>query len=223
MNINIKDIVDIEHTISKSIFLSNDKFYEIIPKIKDSVIEIGNSLDKSKYDMVGDNIWISKSAVIDDSAKIMGPCIIDDNTEVRHCAFIRGGVIVGKNCVIGNSCELKNAIIFDNCQIPHFNYIGDSIMGYHSHIGAGVIVTNLKSDKTNIVIRNNGNIIETGLRKMGSIIGDYVEVGCNSTLFPGTIINRNVNVYPLTRVRGIIPGDSIVKSENVIVRKEERE
>lgn len=222
MNIDIKDIVDIEHTISKDIFLNDDKFYEIIPKIKDKVVEIGNSLDKSRYDLIGDNIWISKSAVIDDSAKIIGPCIIDDNTEVRHCAFIRGGVIVGKNCVIGNSCELKNAIIFDNCQIPHFNYIGDSIMGYHSHIGAGVIVTNLKSDKTNIVIRNNGNIIETGLRKMGSIIGDYVEVGCNSTLFPGTIINRNVNVYPLTRVRGIIPRDSIVKSENEIVRKEER-
>lgn len=222
MNIDIKDIVDIDHTIGKSIFLNDDKFYDIIPKIKDKVVEIGKSLDKSKYDLIGDNIWISKSAVIDDSAKIMGPCIIDDNTEIRHCAFIRGGVIVGKNCVIGNSCELKNTIIFDNCQIPHFNYIGDSIMGYHSHIGAGVIVTNLKSDKTNIVIRNNGNIIETGLRKIGSIIGDYVEVGCNSTLFPGTIINRNVNVYPLTRVRGIIPGDSIVKSENEIVRKEER-
>ena len=222
MNIDIKDIVDIEHTISKSIFLNNDKFYEIIPKIKDKVIEIGNSLDKSKYDLIGENIWVSKSAVIDDSAKIIGPCIIDDNTEVRHCAFIRGGVIVGKNCVIGNSCELKNAIIFDNCQIPHFNYVGDSIMGYHSHIGAGVIVTNLKSDKTNIVIRSNGNIIETGLRKMGSIIGDYVEVGCNSTLFPGTIINRNVNIYPLTRVRGVIPGDSIVKNEKEIVRKEER-
>ena len=222
MNIDIKDIVDIEHTISKSIFLNNDKFYEIIPKIKDKVIEIGNSLDKSKYDLIGENIWVSKSAVIDSSAKIIGPCIIDDNTEVRHCAFIRGGVIVGKNCVIGNSCELKNAIIFDNCQIPHFNYVGDSIMGYHSHIGAGVIVTNLKSDKTNIVIRSNGNIIETGLRKMGSIIGDYVEVGCNSTLFPGTIVNRNVNIYPLTRVRGVIPGDSIVKNEKEIVRKEER-
>ena len=223
MNIEIKDIVDIEHTISKSIFLNNDMFYEIIPKIKDKVIEIGNSLDKSKYDLIGEDIWISKSAVVDDSAKIIGPCIIDDNTEVRHCAFIRGGVIVGKNCVIGNSCELKNAIIFDNCQIPHFNYVGDSIMGYHSHIGAGVIVTNLKSDKTNIVIRSNGDIIETGLRKMGSIIGDYVEVGCNSTLFPGTIINRNVNIYPLTRVRGVVPGDSIVKNEKEIVRKEERE
>lgn len=222
MNIDIKDIVDIEHTISKSIFLNNDKFYEIIPKIKDKVIEIGNSLDKSKYNLIGEDIWVSKSAVVDDSAKIIGPCIIDDNTEVRHCAFIRGGVIVGKNCVIGNSCELKNAIIFDNCQIPHFNYVGDSIMGYHSHIGAGVIVTNLKSDKTNIVIRSNGDIIETGLRKMGSIIGDYVEVGCNSTLFPGTIINRNVNIYPLTRVRGVIPGDSIVKNEKEIVRKEER-
>lgn len=218
---NIKDIVDIEHTIGKSIFMGDQQFYEIISKIKNYVIEIGNSLDCNQYDRVGDNIWISKSATIDKSAKIMGPCIIDDYTEVRHCAYIRGGVIVGKNCVIGNSCELKNTIIFDNCQIPHFNYIGDSIMGYHSHIGAGVIVTNLKSDKSNVVIKMSDSKIETGLRKLGSVIGNYVEVGCNSTLFPGTIINSNVNIYPLTRVRGVIPGNSIVKSENVIVKKEE--
>jgi NDP-sugar pyrophosphorylase family protein len=222
MDIKIRDIVDINHTISKDIFLRYNNFWEIIPNISNYVIELGRSLDKGKYEEIDDNVWISKSAIIDSSSKIMGPCIIDDNTEIRHCAFIRGGVIVGKNCVIGNSCELKNAIVFDNCQIPHFNYMGDSIMGYHSHIGAGVIVTNLKSDKSNVVIKNNGNEIETGLRKMGSIIGDYVEVGCNSTLFPGTIIKQNVNVYPLTRVRGVIPENSIVKSEKVIVRKEER-
>jgi NDP-sugar pyrophosphorylase family protein len=222
MDIKIRDIVDINHTISKDIFLRYNNFWKIIPNISNYVIELGRSLDKGKYEEIDDNVWISKSAIIDSSSKIMGPCIIDDNTEIRHCAFIRGGVIVGKNCVIGNSCELKNAIVFDNCQIPHFNYMGDSIMGYHSHIGAGVIVTNLKSDKSNVVIKNNGNEIETGLRKMGSIIGDYVEVGCNSTLFPGTIIKQNVNVYPLTRVRGVIPENSIVKSEKVIVRKEER-
>lgn len=222
MDINIRDIVDIEHTISKNLFLEYDNFFEIIPRIKEWIIKIGNSLDKDMYDEVGNNVWIAKNAIIDSSAKIMGPCIIDCGTEIRNCAFIRGGVIVGKDCVIGNSCELKNCIVFDNCQIPHFNYIGDSIMGYHSHIGAGVIVTNLKSDNSNVTIKSGDKIINTNLRKIGSIIGNYVEVGCNSTLFPGTIIYPNVIVYPLTRVRGIIPGSSIVKSENVIVRKEER-
>lgn len=222
MNIKIKDIVDVNHTISKDLFEDNDKFYEIIPKIKDYIIKLGNKLDKNKYTEVEKEIWIANNVKIDNSAKIEAPCIIDEETEIRHCAYIRGGVIVGKKCVIGNSCELKNCIIFDNCQIPHFNYIGDSIMGYHSHIGAGVIVTNQKSDKTNITIKFDNEVIETGLRKMGSIIGNNVEVGCNSTLFPGTIIYPNTNIYPLTRVRGIIPKDSIVKSEKEIVKKENR-
>lgn len=222
MEIKIKNIVNLDHTISKELFLNYDNIFEIIPNIKEWVIKIGKNLDTTKYNLIDENIWVAKNASIDDSAKIVGPCIIDENTEIRHCAYIRGGVIIGKNCVIGNSCELKNTIIFDNCQIPHFNYVGDSIMGYHSHIGAGVIVTNLKSDKSNIVIKNGEEKIETGLRKLGSIIGDYVEVGCNSTLFPGTIIMPNVNIYPLTRIRGIIPENSIVKSEKEIIRKEER-
>lgn len=222
MNIKIKDIVDVNHTISKDLFEDNDKFYEIISKIKDYVIKLGNRLDKTKYIEVEKEIWIANNAKVDNSAKIEAPCIIDEESEIRHCAYIRGGVIVGKKCVIGNSCELKNCIIFDNCQIPHFNYIGDSIMGYHSHIGAGVIVTNLKSDKTNITIKFDNEVIETGLRKMGSIIGDNVEIGCNSTLFPGTIIYSNTNIYPLTRVRGVIPKDSIVKSEKEIIKKGDR-
>lgn len=221
MDVKIKDIVDIEHTISKGLFLENTNFWDLIPKIKDYVINLGNSLDKSKYNEIKDNVWVANDAKIDESAHIIAPTIIDSGTEIRPSAYIRGGVIVGKNCVIGNSCELKNCIIFDNCQIPHFNYIGDSIMGYHSHIGAGVIVTNLKSDGSNVVIKNEDKKIDTGLRKMGAIIGNYVEVGCNSTLFPGTIIMPNVNVYPLTRVRGIIPSNSIVKSELEIVKKEE--
>ena len=222
MKIKIENILDLNHTISRDLFMDNDEIWEVIPKIKDYIIKLIDSLDKDNYYELFENVWVSKSAKISDSAHIDGPCIIDDNTEIRHCAYIRGGVIIGKNCVIGNSCEIKNAIIFDNCQIPHFNYIGDSIMGYHSHIGAGVIVTNLKSDGTSVNIKNNGEVIETNLRKMGSIIGNYVEVGCNSTLFPGTIIYPNTTIYPLTRVRGVISKDSIVKSENVIVRKEVR-
>ena len=222
MKINTKEILDIDHTICKDLFLDAYEVWELIPKIKEYIIKLGNSLDKTKYDKLSDDIWISKSATISPTAHIDGPCIIDDNTEIRHCAYIRGSVVIGKNCVIGNSCELKNVIIFDNCQIPHFNYMGDSIMGYHSHIGAGVSVANLKSDKTSVIIKNNGEEIVTGLRKLGGIIGNYVEVGCNSTIFPGTIISSNTNIYPLTRVRGVIQSNSIVKSEKEIIRKEEK-
>ena len=219
---NIQDIVDINYTISKDLFLKYDNFWELLPNIKNYIIELGNSLDKEKYIQREDNIWISISAKVSDSAKIIGPCIIDENTEIRHCAFIRGSVIVGKNCVIGNSCEIKNAIIFDNSQIPHFNYVGDSILGYKTHLGAGVILSNQKSDKSIIKINNKGSIINTNLTKMGSIIGNHVEVGCNSVLNPGTIIKPNTTIYPLTRIRGVIEKDSIVKNENTIIKKENR-
>lgn len=222
MEIKLEDIVDIEHTIGKELFLRYDNFFEIIPNINEFILKLGNEIDINKFNKVDENIWIAKSVKLDESVKIIGPCIIDENTEIRHCAYIRGGVIIGKNCVIGNSCELKNSIIFDDCQIPHFNYIGDSILGYHSHIGAGVIVANLKNDKTNIVIRNGDKKLETGLRKMGAIIGNCVEIGCNSVVFPGTIIMSDVSVYPLTRVRGVIPKNSIVKSENEIILRRER-
>ena len=219
---NIQDIVDINYTISKDLFLKYENFWELLPNIKNYIIELGNSLDKEKYIQTNDNIWISISAKVSDSAKIIGPCIIDENTEIRHCAFIRGSVIVGKNCVIGNSCEIKNAIIFDNSQIPHFNYVGDSILGYKTHLGAGVILSNQKSDKSIIKINNKGSIINTNLTKMGSIIGNHVEVGCNSVLNPGTIIKPNTTIYPLTRIRGVIEKDSIVKNENTIIKKENR-
>ena len=218
----IKNIVDINYTISKNIFLKYDNFWELLPNIKNYIIELGNSLDKEKYIQREDNVWISISAKVSDSAKIIGPCIIDENAEIRHCAFIRGSVIVGKNCVIGNSCEIKNAIIFDNSQIPHFNYVGDSILGYKTHLGAGVILSNQKSDKSIIKINNKGNIINTNLTKMGSIIGNHVEVGCNSVLNPGTIIKPNTTIYPLTRIRGVIEENSIVKDMNTIIKKEDR-
>ena len=218
----IKNIVDINYTINKNIFLKYDNFWELLPNIKNYIIELGNSLDKEKYIQREDNVWISISAKVSDSAKIIGPCIIDENAEIRHCAFIRGSVIVGKNCVIGNSCEIKNAIIFDNSQIPHFNYVGDSILGYKTHLGAGVILSNQKSDKSIIKINNKGNIINTNLTKMGSIIGNHVEVGCNSVLNPGTIIKPNTTIYPLTRIRGVIEENSIVKDMNTIIKKEDR-
>ena len=167
-----------------------------------------------------DHIWVGSNVEIDKLSTIIAPCIIDDNTIIRPGAYIRGNAIIGKNCVIGNSTEIKNAIIFDNCQLPHYNYVGDSILGYHVHLGAGVILSNLKNDGTNIDIKYKGKKLPTGMRKMGSVIGDSTEIGCNSVLYPGTIIGKNTNIYPLTRVRGIINSNSIVKDENTVVDKE---
>ena len=173
---------------------------------------------KDKFDKKGDNIWIAKNAKIAPTASITGPTIIDENAEIRHCAFIRGKVIVGKNTVVGNSVELKNSILFNNTQVPHYNYVGDSILGYKAHMGAGSITSNVKSDKTNVVIKGKENI-ETNIRKVGAFLGDGVEVGCNSVLNPGTIIGKNTNIYPLSCVRGVIPQNSIYKNQNEIVEK----
>ena len=170
----------------------------------------------------GENIWIHKTAKVSELSTIISPCIIDSNAEIRPGAFIRGSAIVGKDCVIGNSSELKNVIIFDNAQIPHFNYVGDSILGYHSHLGAGVILSNLKNDKSDIVIKNGNEKIETNLRKMGAIVGDNTDIGCNSVVFPGSIIGKNTSIYPLTRVRGVIGSNLIVKDDNIVVEKENR-
>ena len=176
-------------------------------------------LDSSEYRLLGENVWVHVSARIAPTAFIGAPCIIGADTEVRHCAFIRGSALIGSGCVVGNSVEVKNAIIFDNVQVPHYNYVGDSILGYRSHMGAGSITSNVKSDKSLVVVKNEGEMIETGLKKFGAMLGDFVEVGCNSVLNPGTVIGRGTNIYPLSCVRGVVPPQSIYKTGGVIVKK----
>ena len=219
---NLKGILDINKTISKDLFKETNYPWEALPYIKDYIITLGNNLNKDNYTEIEEHIWVGSNVEIDKLSTIITPCIIDDNTIIRPGAYIRGNAIIGKNCIIGNSTEIKNSIIFDNCQLPHYNYVGDSILGYHVHLGAGVILSNLKNDGTNIDIKYKGKKLPTGMRKMGSVIGDTTEVGCNSVLYPGTIIGKNTNIYPLTRVRGIINSNSIVKDENTVVEKENR-
>lgn len=217
----INDLYDLKHTKAAD-YLSNFEYpWEALKGIKEFIIELGKSLD-DEYEEVEENVWVHKTATVFKSAYLGAPCIIGANTEVRHCAFIRGSALVGENCVIGNSVELKNVIIFDNVQVPHYNYVGDSILGYKSHMGAGSITSNIKSDRTLIKIKNRetGEVIETGLKKIGAMLGDNVEVGCNSVLNPGTIIGRNTNIYPTSCVRGEIKANSIFKDLNNIVEKE---
>ena len=187
--------------------------------IKDFILALGETLDKGEYTEISPSVWVHKTVKIAPTAYLGAPCIIGAGTEVRHCAFIRGSALVGENCVVGNSVELKNVILFDNVQTPHYNYVGDSILGYKSHMGAGSITSNVKSDKTPVTVKNGTEIIETGLKKMGAMLGDFVEVGCNSVLNPGTIIGRNTNIYPLSCVRGVVPADSIRKTGGVTVKK----
>lgn len=217
----INDLYDLDHTMAKDYLSKFEYPWEALKGIKELIIELGEKLDKNEYDEVKEHVWIHKSAKVFESAYIAAPCIIGANTEVRHCAFIRGSALVGEDCVVGNSCELKNVILFDHVQTPHYNYVGDSILGYYSHMGAGSITSNVKSDKKLVVVHNGEENVETGLKKFGAMIGDYVEVGCNSVLNPGTVIGRNSNVYPLSRVRGMIPAHSIYKDEGVIVEKRE--
>ena len=217
----ISNLFNLKETIASEIFENVEYPWEVLSKIGDFIIKLGNSLNKSDYDMISENIWIAKSAKVATSAYINGPAIIGKNAEIRHCAFIRGNAIVGDNCVIGNSTELKNVILFNNVQVPHYNYVGDSILGYRSHMGAGSIVSNVKSDKKLVVIHDGNQKVETGLKKFGAIIGDNVEIGCGSVLNPGTLIGKNSNVYPLSSVRGIIPEKSIYKNKNDIVKKVE--
>lgn len=196
--------------------------WEILPDIKDIIIEIGRTLSPEEYENKGENIWISKEAEVATTAYLNGPLIICAGAQVRHCAFVRGAAIIGRNTVVGNSTELKNVILFDNVQVPHYNYVGDSILGFKSHMGAGSITSNVKSDKTLITVKTmEGDIIETGLKKFGAILGDYVEVGCNSVLNPGSVIGKHTNIYPLSMVRGYIRENSIYKNKNEIVEKEE--
>lgn len=215
-----KNLFNMEETIAKDIFDDCDYPWEVLPKIEAFILELGKTLSEDEYDCIDGNIWIAKSATIAPTASITGPCIIGKNTEVRQCAFIRGKAIVGENCVVGNSTELKNVILFNNVQVPHYNYVGDSILGFKSHMGAGSITSNVKSDKTKVTINYQGEKLNTGLKKMGAILGNYVEVGCNSVLNPGTVIGSNTNVYPLSSVRGFIPSGCIFKKQSNIVQKD---
>lgn len=220
VTIKTVELYDLAHTLAAPLLSKYEYPWEALPHIKEFVIELGKTLSADEYDNPAQNVWIAKSAVIAPSATVSAPCIIGKNTELRTGAFIRGSVIVGEGCVVGNSCELKNAILFDNVQVPHFNYIGDSILGYRSHTGAGAITSNVKSDKTLVSVKGEGGeAIPTGLKKFGAMLGDFVEVGCNSVLNPGTIIGRNTNVYPLSSVRGTVPPNSIFKAEGNIVEK----
>lgn len=220
MKLEISDLLDLGQTIASKLFADYKYPWEVLSSIKDFILELGPQLDKNVYDQTEEDIWIAKNAKVAESASLTGPLIICENAEIRQCAFIRGSAIVGAGATVGNSCELKNAILFNDSQTPHFNYIGDSIIGYKSHIGAGGITSNLKSDKSNVVVKTaSGENIETGLRKFGAILGDNVEVGCNSVLNPGTVIGRNSMIYPTSCVRGFIPENSIYKSADNIVTK----
>lgn len=218
-NVKITELYDLTHTIAADYLKQFTYPWEALKGIGELIISLGNQLNPDEYDNPAENVWIHKTAKVFPSAYIGAPCIIGANTEVRHCAFIRGSALVGDNCVVGNSVELKNVIIFDNVQTPHYNYVGDSILGYKSHMGAGSITSNVKSDKTNVVIKSNGESIETGIKKIGAMLGDYVEVGCNSVLNPGTVVGRNSNIYPTSCVRGVVPADSIWKTGGVVVSK----
>ena len=214
----IEKLYNLNETIAKELLSSKKYPWELLPEINQFILELGPKLDKEIFNQIGENIWVAKSAKISPTASITGSVIIDENAEIRHCAFIRGKAIIGKNAVVGNSTELKNCILFNNVQVPHYNYVGDSILGYKAHMGAGSITSNVKSDKTNVQIKGN-ETIDTNLRKVGAFLGDGVEVGCNSVLNPGTVIGRNSNIYPLSSVRGVIPENSIYKNKNEIVIK----
>lgn len=213
------NLLEVQHTIASDIFFGKKYPYDALPEIKDFIIELSKTLNTEKFDDLGGGVYVAKSAKVAKSASISGPCIIDEDAEIRHCAFIRGNAIVGKGAVVGNSTELKNVILFDKVQVPHYNYVGDSILGYKAHLGAGAITSNVKSDKTNVSIMLDNNRYNTNLRKFGAIIGDYVEVGCGTVLNPGTVVGRNTNIYPLSMVRGFVNEKCIYKSRDNIVRK----
>ena len=215
----IKNLYNLDETIAKELLEKHEYPWEVLPEINDFIIELGNKLDEAKYEKVGEDVWIAKSAKVAPTAYIHGPAIIGENAEIRHCAFIRGKAIVGEGAVVGNSTELKNVILFNKVQVPHYNYVGDSILGYKSHMGAGSTTSNVKSDKQLVVVKNGKEKIETGLKKFGAMLGDEVEVGCGSVLNPGTVIGKNTNIYPLSSVRGVVPEKSIYKNQNEIVAK----
>lgn len=221
-NAKIINLYDLEETIAGEYLAQFTYPWEALKGIADFIRELGPTLDPDKFEKRGEDIWVAKSAKVAPTACLNGPLIIDEEAEVRHCAFVRGSAVVGKGSVVGNSTELKNDIIFNSVQVPHYNYVGDSILGYKSHMGAGSITSNIKSDKTLVAVKDKYDSkeeIETGLKKFGAMLGDYVEVGCNSVLNPGTVIGRHSNIYPLSRVRGVIPADSIFKDQDHVVKK----
>ena len=214
---SISDLYDLEHTLAKEYLAGFQYPWEALKGIKEMILALGSQLPE-EYEQVSQHVWVHRSAAVAPTAYLGAPCIIDANTEVRHCAFIRGSALIGENCVVGNSVELKNVILFDSVQVPHYNYVGDSILGYKAHMGAGSVTSNVKSDKSPVVIHGESDI-PTGLKKVGAMLGDFVEVGCNSVLNPGTVIGRNSNVYPLSSVRGLMPAGCIYKSDGNVVEK----
>lgn len=215
----IERLLDLKETIAAELFEGKTYPWEVLPEIKDFILKLGKTLDPEEYEYKEGDIWIARSAEVAPTACINGPAIIGKNTEVRHCAFIRGNAIVGDGCVVGNSTELKNVVIFNCVQVPHYNYVGDSVLGYKSHMGAGSICSNVKSDKQLVAVKDKEEKVETGLKKFGAMLGNHVEVGCGSVLNPGTVIGKNTNIYPLSSVRGCVPSDSIYKNKNEVIYK----
>ena len=221
MDLKMTQLLDLSHSMAGAYLARFEYPWQALEGIKEMILTLGAALPKEEYDEVSPNVWVHKSATVAPTAYLGAPCIIGAETEVRHCAFVRGSALVGAHCVVGNSVELKNVILFDNVQVPHYNYVGDSILGYRSHMGAGSLTSNVKSDKTLVVIKDGDTRIETGRKKVGAILGDYVEIGCNSVLNPGTVVGRNTNVYPGSSVRGVIPANSIYKRESEVVTRRE--
>ncbi len=217
--IKTAELYDLTHTAARPLLEKTEYPWEALAGIGEFILELGGTLSPEEYDHPAEDVWVAKDATVFATAYIKGPCVIGHGTEVRQCAFIRGNALVGEHCVVGNSTELKNVILFDNVQVPHYNYVGDSILGYKSHMGAGSITSNVKSDKQLVVIHNGKEQIETGRKKVGAMIGDGVEVGCGSVLNPGTVVGRGSNIYPLSSVRGVVPAESIFKAQNNIVPK----
>ena len=219
MKLHTSELLDLEHTLAKEYLAGFEYPWQALDGIKALIVELGEKLPEEDYEQVAPQVWVHRSAVVAPTAFLGAPCIIGAETEVRHCAFIRGSALVGKGCVVGNSVELKNVILFDEVQVPHYNYVGDSILGFKSHMGAGSITSNVKSDKTLVVVKDKDKNYETGLKKFGALLGDEVEVGCNSVLNPGTVIGKNSNIYPTSMVRGVVPANSIYKKQGEVAGK----
>jgi NDP-sugar pyrophosphorylase family protein len=218
-SIRISELLDLKETIAAEIFDGCAFPWEVLPKIQSFIIQLGQTLSPEDYDHPAEDVWIARTATVYPSAHIQGPCIIGKNAEIRHCAFIRGSAIVGDHAVVGNSTELKNVILFNGVQVPHYNYVGDSILGFKAHMGAGAITSNVKADRSPVAVRCGDEKIETGMKKFGAILGDHAEVGCNAVLNPGAVVSRNSVVYPLTSVRGVVPPDCILKQDGSIIKK----